>query len=159
MEFPIRFWTINHSPNIYKVKTHWTHTEERVSNSLKINELINSSQARVYFFFNSTLAQNTSVWVKYTFCVSSKLSCRYTIDTRVFTAHLRFSGKKQLCYTPCLYIFRFSRSWCETVAEWLTHFTSICLRRLGSILVLNMEVNVENTSAVVSSINSNWNIA
>ena len=32
--------------------------------SLKVNELIQSSQAGVYFF-NSTSSENTSVWVKY----------------------------------------------------------------------------------------------
>ena len=32
-------------------------------------------------------------------------------------------------------------------------------REAGSILVLIVEVNVENTSVIVSSINSSWNIA
>ena len=53
--------------------------------SLKINELNESSQAGVNFF-NSTPAKNTNFQVKLLLCVSSHLSYRYTIETRVLTA-------------------------------------------------------------------------
>ena len=58
--------------------------------SLKINQLFQSSQAGVYFIFNSTPAKNTSVWVKKSFCVSSSLSCRCTIDTWGFVSFMIF---------------------------------------------------------------------
>ena len=47
------------------------------------------------FFFNSTPSKNTSFWAKKSFCISLNFNCRYTIDTRVFTAHLWYSGEWQ----------------------------------------------------------------
>ena len=60
--------------------------------SLKINELNQSSQAGV-IFFNSTPAKYTNFCVKLLLCVSSDLSFRYTIETRVLTADIWFSDK------------------------------------------------------------------
>ena len=54
--------------------------------SLKINQLNQSSQAG--FFFNSTPAKNTNFEVKLLLCVSSDLSYKYTIETRVLKAHI-----------------------------------------------------------------------
>ena len=65
------------------------HYPTTVRYSLKINELNQSSQAGV-FFFNSTPAKDTNFWVKLLLCVSSDLSYRYTIETRVHTAHIWF---------------------------------------------------------------------
>ena len=61
-------------------------------NSLKINDLIQSSQSGVYFF-NSTVATNISVWAKYMFYISPNLSYRYPTDAGVFTAHVWFAGE------------------------------------------------------------------
>ena len=60
--------------------------------SLKINEFNQSSQAGV-IFFNSSPAKNTNFWVKLLLCVSSDLSNRYTIETRVLTDHMWFSDE------------------------------------------------------------------
>ena len=60
--------------------------------SLKLNELNQSSQAGVNFFF-STPAKNTNFWVKLLLCVSSDLSYRYTIETQILTAHVWFSDE------------------------------------------------------------------
>ena len=43
-----------------------------------------------FIFFNSIPAKNTSVWVKFTFCISANMSYTYTIDTRVFTPPIWF---------------------------------------------------------------------
>ena len=63
-------------------------------------------------------------------CVSSHLSYRYTIETRVLTADIWFSDEWQNCYTVCLHVFYCSISCCESVAEWLKHFAAVSLLEL-----------------------------
>ena len=110
-------------------KISWkTASNNYIQYSLKINELIQILKQE-FSFSSSTLAKNTSVWVNYTFCVSSKFSCKYTISARVFASHIWVFNEKQHSYTACLHISRFSSLWRESVADWLTHFASIRLRR------------------------------
>ena len=52
---------------------------EQEKDSLKINELIQSSEVGDCFF-NSTLAKNTSVRVKKYFCISSNLSYKSMVE-------------------------------------------------------------------------------
>ena len=100
-----------------------------ISYSLKINELIQYSPAGVNFF-NLTPAKNTNFWVKLLLCVSSDLSYRYTIETRVLAAHIWFSDEKQNCYTVCLNVFHCLIFSCESVVEWLKHLATISLLEL-----------------------------
>ena len=69
-------------------------------------------------------------------CVSSDLSYRYTIETRVLTADIWFSDEKQNCYTICLHVFYCSISGCESLSEWLKHFAA------GSLLELEKRVRI-----------------
>ena len=97
--------------------------------SLKLNELIQSSQTRVYFFFKLTPAKNTSVQVKQSFYISSSLSCRYTIDTRVLQ---RFSSEWQHGQIVCLYISHRFSSWCEAMAKCLVNSAAVPLLGIGN---------------------------
>ena len=124
--------------------------------SFKINELVQSSQAGVYFF-SWIPAENTSVWVKQPFCISCNLSCRYTIDNRIFTTHLGFFGRWQHRYIICLYISPCFDSWSESIAEWLVHSASVSLLKIEvQVRFLRSSGHCEHTNHIVCSINSNW---
>ena len=70
---------------------------------LKMTDLIYLLKQE-FNFFNSTPAKSKNIWLKLSFYVSSNSKCRYTINTRVFTAHLWFSGEWLHHYIVCLYI-------------------------------------------------------
>ena len=83
---------IRHSKYIYKLL---------LLCSLKINELVQFSQADDFCFSIQFLLKNTSAWVKYSYSISLKLSCIHAIDNRVFTARSWLLG---IIVRSCAYI-------------------------------------------------------
>ena len=77
--------------NYNKILNRESTTKTFIASTLLKKWVKSICSSRSYFFFNSTPAKNTHFWVKSLLRVSSDLSYRYTIETRVLTAQIWFS--------------------------------------------------------------------
>ena len=105
------------------------------------------------FFFQLNSCLKYDYCVKKLFCVSSNLSCRYTIEATTLSHRLS-------TYFPLFRLFvrirgRMTNALC--FYDSLSAESSSASSKPVLNLIVNMNVNHVNT--IVSSINSNWNLA